>query len=131
MQNAASAILEVLVNPTGFLEMGMSLVSMRDAWKQHHHALEAGERLHWESIKVSSSQHDESLQRGEEHHEEALSTSKQQHHQALQVTRVMHDEALSCLDVNRLNRCDLGRSQLHHDEQMKHSYMETRRAANS
>lgn len=35
---------EVLVNPMGVLDMGVNLMSVRDSWKQHHHALEAGER---------------------------------------------------------------------------------------
>eukprot|EP00434_Breviolum_minutum_P024938 symbB.v1.2.022027.t1/scaffold1936.1/size153520/1 len=114
LQSAASAILEVVVNPMGVLDMGVNVMSVRDSWKQHHHSLEAGERLHLESMKVSQSQHSEALQHGLNQHQESIYVSKDQHDQSLQVNRVMHDEALS-------------HSKLQHDEQMKHSYMETRR----
>lgn len=114
LQSALSAILEVLVNPMGLVDMGLNIISVRNSWKQHHHSLEAGERLHLEALKVSQSQHSEALHHGLSQHQESIFVSKDQHDQSLHVSRVMHDEALS-------------RSKIQHEEQMKHSYMETRR----
>ncbi|CAJ1344552.1 unnamed protein product, partial [Effrenium voratum] len=105
---------EVLVDPLPMLDMGVSILGVRDSWRQHQQALESGERHHLEALKITEQQHVESQQRTAHQHQESVFISKDQHDQSLQINRVLHDEAIST-----------AKSQ--HEEQMKHSYMETRR----
>jgi len=114
IQNALKAVLEVLVNPMPALDMGVSILGVRDSWRQHQEALEAAQRQHQEAMKTSSSQHLESVRCSSYQHEESLGISQTQHEHSLHVGRVLHDEAI-------------GTARAQHEEQMKHSYMETRR----
>ncbi|OLP81961.1 hypothetical protein AK812_SmicGene37430 [Symbiodinium microadriaticum] len=114
IQNALKAVLEVLVNPMPALDMGVSILGVRDSWRQHQETLEAAQRQHQEAMKASSSQHLESVRCSSFQHEETVGISQTQHEQSLHVGRVLHDEAI-------------GTARAQHEEQMNHSFMETRR----